>query len=585
MKKDNEVKQQVNWQSFLQFIKGSNVPKGLLAIALTISVIETIAGLVVPVFTMFLVDELSTTSFQVSTILFLAAAFVVQTISAGFSFYLLSYIGEKIVASIRNNLWKHVLALPIPFFDQNESGETMSRLTQDTNTVKQLITSQLVSFITGIISIIGSVLILLYIDWRMTVILLLAVPLSLAIIIPLGRKMYKVSKGMQDEMAGFTANLGRVLSEIRLVKAYRAEEREEKIGEERINHLFQFGLKEAKIQAIISPFMTFIMMLVLVILIGYGGVRVASNDLTPGALVAIIIYMFQIVIPFSQMARFFTVFQKAMGATERIQTILSMDTEKRELSKEPFTLDPKADLTFERVTFSYSNGKTILHDVSFSVPSGKTTAFVGPSGAGKTTIFSLIERFYDPTSGNVKIGYQNVNDISLGEWRTVIGYVSQESPIMSGTIRENICYGLQRDVTLEEIKHAATLANASEFIEDLEDGYETEVGERGIKLSGGQRQRLAIARAFIRNPRILLLDEATSNLDSQSEVLVQQALQKLMTGRTTLVIAHRLSTVIDADQIIVLENGRVSGSGTHDELLAHHELYQKLATAQLRLED
>mgnify|MGYP005749690487 FL=1 len=585
MKKEEDVNPQVNWQSFLQFIKSSNVPKGLLAIALTISVIETLAGLVVPVFTMFLVDELSTTSFQLSTILFLAAAFVVQTISAGFSFYLLSYIGEKIVASIRNNLWKHVLALPIPYFDQNESGETMSRLTQDTNTVKQLITSQLVSFITGIISIIGSVLILLYIDWRMTVILLLAVPLSLAIIIPLGRKMYKVSKGMQDEMAGFTANLGRVLSEIRLVKAYRAEEREEKIGKERINHLFQFGLKEAKIQAVISPFMTFIMMLVLVILIGYGGVRVASNELTPGALVAIIIYMFQIVIPFSQMARFFTVFQKAIGATERIQTILSMETEKSHFHKERFILGAEADLAFEEVEFSYKNGKTILHNVSFVVPSGKTTAFVGPSGAGKTTIFSLIERFYEPTSGSIKIGVKKVDDISLGDWRTVIGYVSQESPIMSGSIKENICYGLDREVTFEEIKNAAVLANADEFIEGLENDYETEVGERGIKLSGGQRQRLAIARAFIRNPKILLLDEATSNLDSQAEVLVQQALQKLMTGRTTLVIAHRLSTVIDADQIVVLEGGKVSGCGTHEELLARHELYQKLATAQLRLED
>ncbi len=578
---NEERKNKQNWRSFWQLIKAAKPPKWIIFAAIILSLFETTAGLIVPLFTKNLVDQLAASALELSLIGMLAAAFIIQTISAGFSFYLMTYIGEAIIASIRKRLWEQILHLPIPFFDKNQSGETMSRVTQDTNIVKNLITQHLITFVTGLISIIGSVVILLIIDWKMTLIMIIAVPISILLIMPLGQKMYKISLATQDEMADFSGNLGRVLADIRLVKAYHAEQTEKTRGEKGIAHLFRYGLKEAKVQAVISPFMTFVMMLVLVVLIGYGGVRVASGDLTAGALVAIIIYMFQIVVPFTQMASFFTAFQKAIGATERIQAILELD---KEPSTKSHSVDnPAQAIKFENISFSYKE-KPIISGLNLTIPAGKTTAFVGPSGSGKTTLFALLERFYEPQAGKIKLGETNIADFNLRSWRSQIGYVSQESPLMSGTIKDNIKYGIERDVSDEEIEQAAKLANAEPFIRELPEGYQTEVGERGMKLSGGQRQRVAIARALIRNPQILLLDEATSNLDSTSELIVQNALKQLMTGRTTLVIAHRLSTIVDADQIAVIDDGKMTGIGKHHELLQHHPLYRELAEQQFELE-
>ncbi|MGG0719012.1 ABC transporter ATP-binding protein [Robertmurraya massiliosenegalensis] len=569
-------------KSFWALLKSTHPPKGIFVLAITLALLETAAGLVLPLFTRSLVDQLAQSALEISLIVLLGLAFVVQTISSGFSYYFMTYIGESIVASIRKRLWDHIIHLPISYFDEHQSGETMSRVSQDTNTVKTLITQHLITFVTGIISIIGAVAILLIIDWRMTLIMITSVPIAIVVIMPLGQKMYKISKSTQDEMAHFTANLGRVLADIRLVKAYHAEDAEKEKGAKGIRHLFQYGLKEARILAVISPFMTFIIMLVLIVLIGYGGVRVASGALSAGSLVAIIIYMFQIVVPFSQMATFFTAFQKAMGATERIQGILSIPQEPS--ANGVSVKNATKPLIFHDVSFSYKEHDPIIKNVSFVAPSGKTTAFVGPSGSGKTTLFALLERFYQATAGEIQLGDDSIEVFDLSSWRGQIGYVSQESPIMSGTIRDNITYGLDRKVSDQEVLDAAKQANAAEFIERLPQKFETEVGERGIKLSGGQRQRIAIARALIKDPKILLLDEATSNLDSASEELVQKALNLLMEGRTTLVIAHRLSTVVDADQIIILEHGEVTGIGTHRELLQKHSLYKRLAEQQLKNE-
>lgn len=569
----------LQWKLFWNFIQTANPPKWIFVTSLLLALIETASGLIVPLFTKNLVDQLAHSGLEAKVVILLATAFLVQTLSSGFSFYFMTYVGEYIVSSIRKRLWNQVLRLPVPFFDEHQSGETMSRVTQDTNILKELITQHVITFVTGTISIIGSIIILLMIDWRMTTIMIIAIPLSLAIIMPLGQKMYKISKSTQDEMADFSSNLGRVLSDIRLVKSYQAEGAEQKRGEKGIMHLFQFGLKEARIQAIITPFMTFVMMLVLVILIGYGGVRVASGALSAGALVAIIIYMFQIVVPFSQMAAFFTAFQKAVGATERIQTILSTETER--IGQVLPVVNSFLPLHFQNLTFSYKE-EPIIKNMSVTIPAGKTTAFVGPSGGGKTTLFSLLERFYVPDEGKILLGETNIDKYQLDSWRSQIGYVSQECPIMSGTIRENIGYGLERNVSEAEIQQAAELAHADEFIRRLPKGLDTEVGERGIMLSGGQRQRISIARALLRNPQILLLDEATSNLDSASEQFVQKALLSLMEGRTTLIIAHRLSTVVNADQIVVIEHGEITGTGTHQQLLESHALYKELSLQQLQ---
>ncbi|MED0716654.1 MAG: multidrug ABC transporter permease [Bacillaceae bacterium] len=557
----------------------ANPPFWIFVAAIALSLLEAATGLVVPIFTRDLIDRFSTSSIETHLIFLLIAVFILQSATSGFSYYLMSYIGEFIVAKIRSKLWNHVLYLPIPYFDRHESGELMSRITQDTYTVKSLVTEHFANFVSGIVTVLGAVAILIIIDWKMTLILFIFVPLAIILVLPLGQKIYKISMQTQDEMATFSGNLGRVLSDIRLVKSNIAEPVEKQNGNQKIHQLFRFGLKEAKIQAIVSPLMATIIMAVLVVIIGYGGIRVARGELSAGSLVAIIIYMVQIIVPFSQMAGFFTAFQKAMGATERIHQLLDTETE---YNNGNTSIDVHKPIVFQNISFAYEKGKTILQNIHFEVKPGQTVAIVGPSGAGKTTIFSLIERFYQPTNGAIKLGNTDIHEFPLFEWRQQIGYVSQESPIMSGTIRENICYGLNRTVSEEEVRKAAQLANADEFIEQMQDGYDTEVGERGIKLSGGQRQRIAIARALLRNPKILLLDEATSNLDSNSEQKVQNALLHLMKNRTTFVIAHRLSTIINADLIIVLENGKITGQGTHDELLQSHPLYQKLVSRQMQ---
>ncbi|KAB7670805.1 ABC transporter ATP-binding protein [Bacillus sp. B1-b2] len=567
-------------KEFWLLIKTSRPPVKLVCLAIILSLVETVAGLIVPLLTKSMVDQLSHSAIDPSIIILLGVAFIVESTSSGFSYYYMNHVGEYIVASIRKRLWQHVLQSPIPFFDQYESGDTMSRITQDTDTIKSLITQHLTTFITGLVTIIGSIVILLFIDWKMTLIMLVAVPIAIAIILPLGHKILKISQLTQDEMAKFSANLGRVLVDIRLVKAFTAEKKERIKGNERIDQLFHYGLKEARILAVITPIMSFIMMLVLVLLIGYGGVQVASGALSAGSLVAIIIYMFQIVVPFSQMANFFSAFQKALGGAERVQYILSLNKEPRDGTSQDY--NTSQDIHFHHVDFGYKEERLILNNITLFIPSGKTTAFVGPSGSGKTTLFSLLERFYTPNAGDILLGDRSIQQFQLRSWRSQLSYVSQDSPLMSGTIRDNIIYGMEREVSDKEIEVAAELAHALEFVSRLPQGFDTEVGERGIKLSGGQRQRISIARALIRDPKILLLDEATSNLDSASEQLVQKALEHLMKGRTTLVIAHRISTIVEADQIVILDGGTITGVGTHHELMDNHELYRKLAMQQLQ---
>lgn len=591
------------WREFMNMMRGA-VPSGwMFLFAALLALVEAAGGLIVPIFTRDLIDQFTISGINAGVVLWLTAAFIIQAAAGGFSYYMMTYIGEIFVKNIRKRLWNHMLKLRVPFFDKHESGELISRVTQDTNTVKMLITNHLVSSVSGILSIVGSLVILFIIDWKMTLIMLSAVPVSMLILLPLGHLVYRISLQTQDELASFSASLGRVLSDIRLVKSHNAQTYESEHGTEKINNLFRFGLKEARIQAFVSPIMTTVLLATLVVLIGYGGARVAAGDLSAGSMVAIIIYMFQIVMPFSMLAQFFTAFQKAMGATERIQQLLNTETESdgsnNDLSNANHTASPvekdktaqtathpappdwQQQLAFNDVSFSYNGKDDVLKNVNFVIRPGTTVAFVGPSGSGKTTIFSLLERFYEPTQGKIVLGDTSIEEIPLEKWREGIGYVLQESPVMSGTIRSNLIYGLPRQVTDEQIVEAARLANAASFIESMPDGYETEIGERGINLSGGQRQRIAIARALLRDPKLLLLDEATSNLDSESEALVQEALANLMRGRTTLIIAHRLSTVIGADHIIFLEKGVITGQGTHVELMEQHELYRKFVLQQM----
>ncbi|MFJ7975969.1 ABC transporter ATP-binding protein [Peribacillus sp. JNUCC 23] len=566
---------------FISLILSTNIPKVALIIGLTASLLTTIAGLVVPLLTKNLVDGFSVASLSVPLIIGIGAAFIIQAIISGISIYLLSLVGHKIVARLRDRMWLKLIRLPVTYFDKQSSGETVSRVVNDTSVVRDLISNHFPQFITGIISIIGAIVILLVMDWKMTLLMLISVPITLVIMIPLGRKMAKISRGLQDETATFTGQIQQTLSEIRLMKSSTAEQNEETNGLTGIEKLLGYGLKEARIFALIGPIMYLVIMVVIVMIIGYGGMRVANGSMSTGSLIAFLLYLFQIIMPITSFAMFFTQLQKAKGATERIIEILELPLESGQDGIEmDITNEP---IQVSNVSFAYSEGEPVLENISLEAQPGEMIAFAGPSGSGKTTMFGLLERFYEPTTGEIRIGNTPINQLSLDSWRSQIGYVSQESAMMAGTIRENLCYGLNDSTQIsdERLWEVAKMAYADQFIEDFPKGLDTEVGERGVKLSGGQRQRIAIARAFLRDPKILMMDEATASLDSQSESVVQQALTRLMEGRTTFVIAHRLSTIVDADKIIFIERGQVTGIGTHQDLTLSHDLYREFAEQQL----
>ncbi|GIO28319.1 ABC transporter ATP-binding protein [Ornithinibacillus bavariensis] len=566
---------------FLSLIKSTNIPKVALTFGLIGSVITTLIGLAIPLLTGQLVDGFSLESLSAGMIIAIAAVFILQAVTDGVSFYLLAFVGQRVVARLRESMWSKLIRLPVRYFDKQTSGESVSRVVNDTGIVKDLITQHFPQFISGIITIIGAVIILLIMDWKMTLIMLIAVPFTMAIMIPLGSKMSKVSRGLQDETAAFSGTIQQTISEIRLMKASTAESVEKHKGRAGINRLFQFGLKEARITALIGPSMYTVMMIVVVVIIGYGGIRVAEGTMSTGSLVAFLLYLFQIIFPITSFAMFFTQLQKAKGATERIIDILHLPDENGQAGIE---MDIANQPIFvSDISFAYEEGETVLQKISFNANPGEMIAFAGPSGGGKSTIFALIERYYEPSSGEIFVGDTPINKLSLASWRSQIGYVSQETAIMAGTIRENLTYGMPDadHIPDDQLWEVAKMAYADEFIKEFSKGLDTEVGERGVNLSGGQRQRINIARAFLRNPKILMMDEATASLDSQSEGIVQDALTRLMEGRTAFVIAHRLSTIVNADKIIFIENGEVTGMGTHQELVDTHELYREFAEQQL----
>lgn len=575
MEEKSEIKR------FLRLIYSTNISKWALAAGLVGSILTMLVNLSIPLLTRELVNGFSLEAISVTLIVIIVVVFIAQAVIDGLSTYILAAVGQKIVARLREMMWFKLIRLPVSYFDKTPSGQSVSRVVNDTGIVKDLISNHFPQFITGIITIFGAIVILLIMDWKMTLLMLIAVPVTFLIMMPLGTRMSKISKGLQDETAVFTGDIQQTLGEIRLMKSSTAEQVEEKAGKSGIDKLYRFGLREAKVFALIGPLIYTVMMLVIVAIIGYGGIRVADGSMSTGSLVAFLLYLFQIIFPITSFAMFFTELQKAKGATERIIEILDIEVE---TGQEGLTKDiANQTLYVDNLSFSYEAGESVLEDISFEARPGEMIAFAGPSGGGKTTLFGMLERYYEPSQGKIRIGNTPIHELSLHAWRSQIGYVSQESAMMAGTIRDNLTYGLENveAITDDSLWKVTEMAYADTFIKSFKEGLDTEVGERGVKLSGGQRQRINIARAFLRNPKILMLDEATASLDSQSEHAVQQALSRLMEGRTTFVIAHRLSTIVDADKIIFIEKGKITGSGTHQELLAKHELYAQFAEQQL----
>ncbi|PWG00607.1 multidrug ABC transporter permease [Levilactobacillus bambusae] len=575
---DESLNHLFTWKKFMDLLNKSKPKMTLLIVGFIISLISTGISLMIPLFTKNLVDGFSLKNLNAGFIAIIVAAFLIQALTSAISSYMMGVMGEQTVANLRQLVWHKIVDLKVAYFDDHQTGETTSRLTNDTTVVKSLVADQLPSFISGILSMVGAFIVLFLMDWKMTLVILVAVPIVALLMIPIGNWMRKISIRLQRQTAEFNSLSTETLSEARLVKASNGETTEIKNGDNGIQNLYQTGVQEAKIMAIISPIMLLAMMGILVAVIGYGGVRVQNGTLTIGTLVAFLLYLFQIIAPATQFSQFFTQLQKTKGATARLNDILEQPVEDLSAGK---AVDVSGQtIAVHDVSFNYEADKPVLKHISFEAHPNSIVAFAGPSGSGKSTLFSLLERFYQPTSGEITLGTHPINDIALESWRGQIGYVAQDSALFTGTIRHNLTYGLDRDVSDDELWQVLKLAFADQFVRDMPDQLNTQVGERGVKVSGGQRQRLSIARAFLRDPKILMLDEATASLDSQSEEMVQRALNNLMAHRTTLVIAHRLSTIVDADKIIFIENGEITGQGTHKELLATHDLYRQYVDEQ-----
>lgn len=574
-----EKKSNYKLKDFLRLIMSVNPKKSLFAIGLFLSLLTSGASLIVPQLTKGLIDTSKLAQIDKRMLIILVLAFVAQLAFGAIGSFLLRYVGESAVKTLREKLWSHLLQMPVGYYDDHKSGESSSRLVNDTTVIKDLVATQFPNFITGAIQLVGSMIILFVMDWKMAAMMFLAVPIMALIMMPIGRIMSRLGRQLQAATADFNAEASEKLSEIRLIKSSNGEEFEKNSGGSFINKIFNLGIKDAKVEAMLQPIITTVMLGLFVGILGYGAVRVQAGTLTSGQLVAFLLYLFNIMMPAASFAMFFSQVQKTMGATERIEQILKTELEPIEIGK---AVDVAGKtIKAENLSFHYVAHRPILKNVSFEAKPNTVIAFAGPSGGGKSTIFALLERFYQPTGGTVKIGDERIDDLSLTNWRSQIGYVSQDSAVFAGSIRENLQYGLDRTLTEKELWHGLELAYADQFVREFPDQLETELGERGVKLSGGQKQRIAIARAFLRDPKILMLDEATASLDSQSEEKVQRALDQLMEGRTTLVIAHRLSTIVDADHIYFIEKGEVTGHGTHSELIASHPLYAQYVQEQV----
>lgn len=424
------------------------------------------ASLIVPQLTKSLVNSSGLSHINTGMIVILVLAFAAQLGFGTIGGFLLRYVGETAVKTLREKLWAHLLRLPVGYFDDHKSGESSSRVVNDTSVIKDLVTSQFPSFITGAIQLVGSMVILVLMDWKMAAIMFSAVPIFALIMFPVGRVMSRIGRQLQKATAGFNADVSEKLSEIRLIKSSNGEQYERTSGRKLIDSIFKLGIKDAKVEAVLQPIMMTAMLVLFVGVLGYGAVRVQAGTLTSGDLVAFLIYLFNIIAPVATFATFFAQVTKAMGATERIQEML--DTPVESNTNADATLDVTGKtITADNLTFSYDGENSILHEVSFKAVPNTVIAFAGPSGGGKSTIFAMLERFYNPSAGQIKISDQDISQIDIANWRSQIGFMSQDSAVFAGTIKDNLQYGLNRELTDDELWHGLELAYADQFVKEF----------------------------------------------------------------------------------------------------------------------
>jgi subfamily B ATP-binding cassette protein MsbA len=533
----------------------------------------------------------------------LMALFVVQ---AGFYFveaYYLARVGQRVVADLRIDLHRRLLSLPAFFYDNRRVGEMVSRVTNDVTLVQTVLTETPVAFLRQLVTFVGALALMIYLNAQLTLFVLVMIPPITLFAIFFGRRIERISTQVQDRLADSTTVLEESLSGIRVIKSFGRQAFEQERFGIRVERTFATALQRIRLRAVFIPLITFFSLTAVTAVLWFGGQQVLAGTITAGELVAFLFYMFMVAGPVGEFAGLYSQLREALGASRRVFEILETPGEEQQDSL-PALPSVTGLVRFEDVRFEYLDSSdglppddlapdalsaegtriserrpAVLHGIDLVAYPGEVFAIVGPSGVGKTTLVNLLPRFYEPTGGHIEIDGIDTLTVNLASLRAQIGLVPQETFLFGGTVRENIAYG-RLDATQAEIEEAAQAAYAHDFIVQLPKGYDTIVGERGVKLSAGQRQRVAIARALLKDPRILILDEATSALDTESERWVQAALERLMQGRTSFVIAHRLPTVQRADRIIVLQGGRIVESGRHAELLAQNGLYAHLWSLQ-----
>ena len=493
--------------------------------------------------------------------------------------YLVSYVGQRVVIDIRGQLYRKFQRLPLAYYDKHRTGEMMSYISNDVAALQNAMVDKLIELITEISVFIGSLGMMFYLDWKLSLLTFAVVPMVGQAMNIFGKKLKKSGTMIQERMADMTALLQESLSAVRVVKSFVREDHEIKRYDQENERNFEAAMLNIRLMSMLTPTVEFLAALAVTVIVWFGGYEVVEGKITAGALVAFLTYAVNLANPVKRISRAFGTMQQALAAADRVFAVMDLpETIADKLDAKPL---PKVTgrVKVDNVSFSYNDEAPAVKNISFDVKPGQMIAFVGPSGAGKSTIANLLPRFYDVTEGSITVEGMDVRDVTLSSLREQIGIVPQETMLFSGTVWENIRYG-RLDATNEEIVEAAKAANADEFIRQLPNGYDTKLGERGVNISGGQRQRLAIARAILKDPQILILDEATSALDTESEKVVQAALDRLMVGRTSFVIAHRLSTILSADRILVLDHGEIVEDGTHEELLVKGGLYSNLYNIQ-----